>query len=258
MVGTQLVRTWSPPATPTAEIVLVHGLYEHTGRYERTGSLLAEAGFSVRGADLIGWGATGGRRGDVGDWADYLDQVQALVEEARHTGRPTVLLGHSMGALIALEYALADRPPTDLAVLSAPSLRGGTRGQRRLAAILANALPVVSVKISITGDQLSRDPAVGEAYFSDPLVHRAATIRLGRSLFQAMDRTRAASGRLQTPTLVLHGEHDSIVPCTSTVELGALPAVERRRYPGLRHELFNEPEGPEIVGEVIDWLRARV
>lgn len=253
-VGTQLIRTWRPEGTPQGEIVLVHGLAEHTGRYEQVGRWLAEAGYAVRGADLIGFGGSGGRRGYVGDWAHYLDQIQALVEEAKATGRPTILLGHSMGGLLALEYALAERPAPDLLVLSAPSIRGGSLLERRLAAILERLVPIMPVPNRLRRDQLSRDPAVGEAYFNDPLVYTSTTARLGNSMFEAMDRTRVAALGLEVPTLVLHGDHDSIVPSTCTVALGALPVVDRRRYPGLRHELFNEPEGPEVVADVIEWL----
>lgn len=258
VVGTQLVRSWKPVGEPAAEVVLVHGLSDHTGRYERTARLLAEAGFFVTGPDLIGWGGTGGRRGDVRDWSLYLDQVQSFVESARETGRPVVLLGHSMGALLALEYTLSERPHPDLLVLSAPSLKGGAGWQRRLAVMLGKLLPVVALPTGITGDQLSRDPAVGEAYSADPLVDLRATIRLGNLLFAAMDRTRNACTRLQVPTLLLHGGHDSVVPSSCTVQLGALACVERRFYPHLRHEIFNEPEGPEVVAEVIDWIVRRL
>lgn len=258
LVGTQLVRSWNPSGEARAEIVLVHGVSEHTGRYQRVGRLLAEAGFSVTGADLIGWGGTGGRRGDVRDWAHYLDQVQGLMEAAKERGRPTILMGFSMGGLIALEYALSERPAPDLLVVAAPSLRGGGRWQRWLTAILGRILPGVPVPARLKGDQLSRDPAVAEAYFSDPLVYTAATIRFGRLLFEAMDRTRSACHRLEVPTLLLHGGHDSIVPSTCTVPLGTIPAVERRFYPRLRHELFNEPEGPELIAEVLEWISERL
>ncbi|MFP3913318.1 MAG: alpha/beta fold hydrolase [Actinomycetota bacterium] len=258
-VGNQLVRSWPATGTPArAEVILVHGLSEHTGRYERVGRLLAEAGMEVIGADLVGWGGTGGRRGHVRDWVAYLDQVEALMEDAAGRGAERVLLGHSMGGLIALEYALSQRPGPDLLVLSAPSLVGGSRGQRRLATILDPILPILSIPGGIEGDQLSRDPSVGEAYFRDPLVHTAATIRFGRQFFQAMDRTRSALPRLGVPTLVLHGGHDSLVPSTCTVDLGELPGVERRFYPHLRHELLNEPEGPEIVAEIIAWIDAHL
>lgn len=236
----------------------MHGIAEHCGRYENTGGLLAEAGFRVRSADLIGCGATGGRRGDIADWADFLDQVGSLVAEARADGDTVVLMGHSMGGLIALEYALSERPRPDLLVLSAPSLSGGSAWQRRLAAVLSRVAPRLSVPNLLKGEQLSRDPSVGERYFADSLVHTSTTARMGHALFTAMDRAQAALSRLDVPTLVLHGGSDTIVPPTATVELGSLPDVERRLYPGLRHELFNEPEGPDIVADVSDWISARL
>ncbi len=257
-VGSQLVRVWEPAGDPIAEMVLVHGLAEHSGRYERPAGLFAGAGIRVTAPDLVGFGATGGKRGDVTDWAVYLDQVQALVEEGRETGRPVVLFGHSMGGLIALEYALSERPEPDLLVLSSPGLAGGAGWQRKLAPVLARIAPGISLPNPVKGEQLSRDPAVGEAYFSDPLVHTSSTIRLGAELFAAMDRVNAAVGRLEVPTLVTHGGVDSIVPPTCTVELGALPGVERRLFPQLRHETLNEPEGPEVAGEIIDWIRAHL
>jgi|SRR5690606_2800408 len=258
VVGTQLVRTWTPDGDPIAEIVVVHGIAEHSGRYERTGGILADAGFSVRAMDLVGCGATGGRRGDIADWAMYLDQTETQIEEARETGRPVVLLGHSMGGLIALEYTLSDRPRPDLLVLSAPALGGGAPWQHKLAPILARIAPTLPVPNALKGEQLSRDPSVGEAYFADPLVHTSTTARMGHQLFTAMDRTRAAVGRLDVPTLVLHGEDDTIVPPSASSVLEKVPGVERRLYPGLRHELFNEPEGPEILGEIAEWIRSRL
>lgn len=253
-----MVRTWPPDGDPVAVVVLVHGIAEHTGRYEEVGAILAERRMGVIAADLVGFGVTGGRRGHVDDWAVYLDQVQALVEEAQATGHPVVLLGHSMGGLIALEYALAERTSPDLLVLSAPGLAGGAAWQRMAAPMVARVAPTVKFPNSVKGEQLSRDPAVGEAYFGDPLVVTASTGRMGAELFAAMERTRRRIDRLDIPTLVLHGGLDTIVPPPSTVDLGAVAGVERRLYPTLRHELFNEPEGPEIVGEVADWIKERL
>lgn len=256
VVGTQLVRTWTPDGEPRAEVVIVHGIAEHSGRYERTGGILADHGYGVRAMDLIGYGATGGRRGDVADWALYLDQVQEQIEAAK--GRPVVLLGHSMGGLIALEYAIAERPRPDLLVLSAPALRGGAPWQHKLAPVLARIAPVLPVPNALKGEQLSRDPSVGEAYFSDPLVYTSATARMGHQLFTAMARVRDAVDRLRVPTLVLHGGDDTIVPPSASEILEGVAGVERRLYPGLRHELFNEPEGPEILAEVAQWIRDRL
>jgi alpha-beta hydrolase superfamily lysophospholipase len=110
----------------------------------------------------------------------------------------------------------------------------------------------------LKGEQLSRDPAVGEAYFSDPLMYRKTTPRLGAALFRSMDELKESAAELDIPTLVLHGTADTIVPPQSTAILGDLACVERRLLPGLRHEILNEPEGPELVQDIIDWIDARI
>ncbi|HVR79528.1 MAG TPA: alpha/beta hydrolase, partial [Acidimicrobiia bacterium] len=99
---------------------------------------------------------------------------------------------------------------------------------------------------------------VGEAYFSDPLVYPKSTIRLGQALFTSMRDLNENAEKLDVPTLVLHGGADTIVPPQSTAPLGELPTVERRLLPNLRHEILNEPEGPALVQDIIDWIDARI
>lgn len=110
----------------------------------------------------------------------------------------------------------------------------------------------------IEGSALSRDPEVGEEYLSDPLVHTSVTFRFGSAMLQAMEDVRAGAHLVTVPTLVLHGGADRIVPPQSTAALGELPGFERRLYPQLRHEILNEPEGPEVVADIIDWLDDRI
>lgn len=254
----ELVRRWHPEASHRAEMVLCHGLGEHSGRYEAVGDRLAAAGIGVTAYDQIGFGASGGRRAWVDDWTDVLDQIQRHVVEARASGLPVVLLGHSGGGLFALEYALAERPGPDLLVLSAPALGGGAAWQRALAPIIGAILPRLEIPNVFRADALSRDPAVGDAYLSDPLVVLKTTAGFGRQMLAAIDRTKAAVASLSIPTLVIHGASDSIVPPQSSALLGELDAVDRRIYPGLRHELFNEPEGMDVVDDVIRWIDSRL
>ncbi|HEX6946066.1 MAG TPA: alpha/beta hydrolase [Acidimicrobiia bacterium] len=256
--GTELVRDWEAEGDPLADVVLVHGIAEHSGRYEAVGSQLSGAGFQVRAFDLPGHGVTGGRRGHIDDWSEYHDQIEAHVREMRESGRSLVLLGHSMGGNLVLGYAASDRPSPDLVVASAPALGGGAGWQRTLAPVLARILPKLAVPNQLRGDQLSRDPMVGERYFADPLVVTKSTTSLGAALFAAMEQVAREAGRIEVPVLVLHGEDDTIVPARSTEPLGSLDGFERRTYPGLRHEIFNEPEGPEIVAEVIAWVSERL
>jgi acylglycerol lipase len=253
----ELVRRWEPEDV-RAEMVLCHGLAEHSGRYEEVGDRLAAAGIGVTAYDQLGFGASGGRRAWTDQWADVLDQIQAHVERAKETTLPVILLGHSGGGLFALEYALSERPAPDLLVLSAPGLAGGSKSKRALAAVLTRILPRLEIPNGLDGGQLSRDPAVGQAYFADPLVYPKTTVRYGAELFSAMDRVRGALDRLDVPTLVVHGASDSIVPPQSSAGLADRPGVERVVYPALRHELFNEPEGPDVVDDVIGWIDARL
>ena len=258
--GTPLhVREWPSSSRSWARVLIVHGIGEHSGRYERTGRLMAEAGLDVQAFDLRGHGLSGGRRVYVRSWDDFLADVEVRLAALREPGMPLVLFGHSMGALIALTYACSDRPAPDLLVLSAPPLTASVPGwQRALAPILGRVAPTVVIANPITGDQLARDPAVGIAYFADPLVQPCSTTRLGAQLLAAMKRGRSDLARLHVPTLVIHGGDDVLVPTAGSERLGRLPGVERRVLPNLRHETLNEPEGPEVVAGIVEWLRANV
>lgn len=257
--GHQVIRSWKPGNAPVAAVLLLHGIAEYSGRYEQVGELLAEAGFDVHCPDLFGFGESGGRRADIENWSDYFDQVQDHIETMKSDAEtPVVLLGHSMGGLIALGYLLSERPQPDLAILSAPAIAGGAGWQRLLAGPLARLAPTLAVSNNLDGDRLSRDPEVAELYFADPLVITRTTTRLGNEMFKAQDAVSEVLGNLRVPTLVIHGGSDRIVPPASSVQLGELPGVERRLYPKLRHEMFNEPEGPEVIGDIVEWLRANL
>ena len=257
--GTPLhLRHWATSGKPWATVLLVHGIGEHSGRYERTGRLMAEAGIDVHAFDIRGHGLSGGRRVYVRVWDDYLDDLAVRVAAVREPGVPLVLFGHSMGALITLTYACSDRPAPDLLVLSAVPLDARVPGwQRALAPILSRLAPTAILANPITGEQLSRDPAVGKAYFADPLVQPRSTTRLGAELLKAMKRGREGLDRLRIPALVIHGGGDTLVPTRVSEPLAAVAGVERRVLPDLHHETLNEPEGPEVVAAIVDWLRGR-
>ncbi len=256
-IGLELIRDWLPRGAPKGTVVLVHGLAEHSGRYERTGDLLAESGFHVRGFDLIGAGASGGDRWDIDDWKRYHAQIESHVRWATDRSGPVVLMGHSMGGNLVLGYASSGRSPVDLVVVSAPALGGGAGWQKALAPILARVAPKLAVPNALKLEHLSRDPAVGEAYLADPLVVNKSTTRFGAALFAAIDEVAMSVGAIRVPTLVLHGGSDRIVPPQSTAFLADIPGFERRLYPNLRHEILNEPEGPEIVADIVEWINSK-
>ncbi len=257
-----LIRTWPVPSgEPWATIVLVHGLAEHCGRYEHVGAQLAAAGIEAHGFDLRGFGGSGGPRAFVERWSQLHDDVEERMVAARSTapGRPLVLYGHSVGGLIALGYVLDGRARPDLLVLSAPAIRSDLPLWQRLAAAPLNRLvPRLLVANGLDTSVLSSDPAVRAAYLADPLNQHRTTVRFGHAFFAEQRRVAAALDRLSIPTFVLHGGLDRLVPTASSEALDDRPGVVRRVYPGVLHELHNEPEGPRVIGDVVDWIRDRV
>lgn len=258
--GTEiLTRQWPPVGEPRSAIVIVHGLGEHSGRYVHVGDALVRRGHHVRASDLRGFGRSGGRRAWVRRWGDYLDDLEDDVRAAGTLGVPVVLLGHSLGGLVAISYALSTRVAPDLMVLSAPGLDADLPAYKKaMARILGVILPRMSVANGLKGHQLSRDPLVGEAYFSDDLVHTRTTLRLGREGLLAGDRARSRIDELAVPTLVIHGSDDPIVPPAISRPLEALDVVERVELDGHRHECFNEEGGMEAIETVATWIENRL
>ncbi len=252
-----VVRRWPPVGEAKASVLIIHGLAEHSGRYERTGSILAATGLDVRALDLEGFGASGGRRAWIAGLDTWLDDVEDRLADlrARSGGRPVVLFGHSMGGLVALSYAESDRAQPDLLVLSSPWLADHQPAWRKRGAmILGRLTPTLEVSNGFDGTTLSRDPAVGVAYAADPLAHHATTTGLGRQVLLAQRRAVANLDRLRVPTLVTHGGADPLVPVEADEPLGALPNVDRTVYPDLRHETLNEPEGPQVAADIAVWI----
>jgi len=254
-------REWLPSGAPKAGILIVHGLAEHSGRYEHVAEALTGRGFAVHAYDQRGHGESGGSRVHVDGWDVLLDDVEdRLSAMAFEVKRPTVLYGHSIGGLVALDYCLTrSEVLPDLLVLSGPAIQVTiAKWKQVLAPILARVAPKAALPLDLEGHQLSRDPSVGEAYFNDPLVETKATAKFGAEVLKAQIRVGEKMDSLTVPTLVIAGGNDEIIPPHSSHSLGEVPAVDRKLYPNLRHEVHNEPEGPEVIADIADWLDAQL
>jgi acylglycerol lipase len=262
--GTELAtRHWAVPdgGRPWATLLMVHGLGEHSGRYEHVGARLADAGIDVHAYDQRGFGASGGRRAWVDRWSRFHDDLAERLAAVRTVAAsgPVAVYGHALGGLVALGYALSDHPKPDALVLSAPALDAAIPGWKRgLARILGAVAPTLPIRNSLATSVLSRDPQVGVRYVEDPLNYHRTTTHLGVEFLDEQVHCRAALRGLRVPTLVIHGDDDKLVPTAASAPLGELPTVTRRTYPGLRHEMHNEPEWASVVDDVVGWLRERV
>ena len=259
-------QSWLPDEPARAAILLVHGLGEHSGRYEYLAAHCTARGFAVYTADHYGHGRSEGLPGHVERFSVYLDGLRALRDDvrSREPDIPLFLLGHSMGGLIAAAFLGEDQASFRGCVLSGPALRSDAEPPAlvlaivRLVSWLAPTVPLIGLDPS----GVSRDPAVVSAYVSDPLVHHGkATARLITELSSAMRATLAAAPAIELPLLVMHGDADQLTsPAGSQALYDAAGSADKtlKLYPGLYHEIFNEPERDDVLGDMSAWLEAHL
>jgi alpha-beta hydrolase superfamily lysophospholipase len=245
-------------------VLIVHGLGEHAGRYDRLARRLNEWGFAVRGFDQYGHGESGGTRGAlpspnrlVNDLADMVDSVRGRTPD----GIPLIVLGHSMGGLVAAMMVALRPVRIDGLVLSSPALQVSLgRMQKFLLKILPRVAPNIGVRNRLDPNGLSHDPDVVNAYKADPLVHDRITPRLARFVAVGGPRVVRRAERWKTPTLLLYAGSDVLVDPQGSRKFAAnAPAqlVTAVCFDELYHEIFNELEAEPVYEALWQWLDAR-
>jgi alpha-beta hydrolase superfamily lysophospholipase len=250
--GRIVLHVW-PHASPRYLALIAHGYGEHAGRYSYVAERLAGHGAAVYAPDHLGHGRSEGARALVERLDDLVEDLHVAARRARsdHPGLPLVLIGHSLGGLIATRFTQLHAAELVALVLSAPAL-GGDAG---IEALLAFD-PVPEVPIDPT--QLSRDESVGRAYAADPLVWHGPFRRTTlEALLSGMRDVAAGPSFGSIPTLWIHGDDDGVVPVEQV-----RPVLDRVRgerfesivYPGARHELFNETNRDDVLSAVLAFL----
>jgi alpha-beta hydrolase superfamily lysophospholipase len=239
---------------PRYVAVIAHGYGEHARRYDHVAEALVADGAVVYALDHHAHGRSDGERASIRDAQVFTRDLDALVDHAREQqpGLPTVLIGHSMGGLIAARYAQQHASKLDVLVLSGPVIGGNPAF-----AMLLGMDPIPDVPIDPA--VLSRDPAVGEAYMADDLVYHGPFRRETLSALLADVDAVAAGPRLDLPTLWIHGELDQLAPLEVTRPAAAAirtAAWQEKVYPGAMHEIFNETNRDEVIADMIGFINA--
>ena len=240
-------------------VVIMHGLAEHSGRYEHVAAFFNSCGFSVRTFDHRGHGQSDGARGDCPDSMTIVHDAETIIRDfAQHCQHRPILFGHSMGGLFAARIALAARVPLRGLVLSSPALALRlTRLQRLLIKIMSVIAPHVAMSPPFDPATLSHQLATVVAYLSDPLVHRKITASLGNSMLSAIDFVKTHASKLAVPALLLVAEDDEIVdPRGSHAFFEALPDKlgTAHFYADYYHEVFNEVGADSVFDDLNSWL----
>jgi acylglycerol lipase len=258
-------REWLPEHPPQAVIVIAHGYAEHSGRYARLAGDFAASGFATCALDHHGHGLSEGKPVSVRRFDDYVDDFGAYVEDVRgRYAAPLFVLGHSMGGLIALRYVTRDHPDINGLIISATAaippddISGLTIALGRILSKLAPDAGIVALPLG----QISHDEQVVRAYNEDPLVHaQKMRARLGAEILDTIARVEAALPNMASPILVLHGGDDPISPVESSHFVHGRSGSRDKTlkiYDGLWHEVFNEPQRGDVVGDVVTWINAHL
>ena len=259
-------RSWLPAKSSSDAardvVVIAHGYGEHGDRYANVVERLVPAGYAVHAIDHRGHGRSGGRRALVDRMERVIDDLHGFVEQVRaqHGGARIKLLGHSMGGSIALGYAL--RYPQDLAglILSGPAVGGFVPAGQRMILKLLSALAPNLGTLALPASGVSRDPAVVAAYERDPLVyHGKVPARTAGEMVAAAASFPARAGEMKLPVLIQHGAQDKLIPLEpNRAVYAALGSTDKtvKIYDGLYHEIYNEPEHPRVIDDLVAWLEA--
>lgn len=259
-------QCWLPEGEPKAVLLVVHGLAEHSGRYVNVVNHFVPLGYAVYGVDHVGHGKSSGTRMYVERFEDFTDTLKIYFDMVRHwqPDKPIFLVGHSLGGLIGAAYLLDHQAELKGAVLSGPAVKvPDTISPTTIfvGKVFSALMPKLGL-IGLEAEGVSRDPAVVQAYVSDPLVcHGKTTARLAAELLKAMRRVTAEATKITLPILILQGSADKLVdPKGAQMLYDTVSSADKtiKIYDGLYHEVYNEPEHDRVLGDVKAWLEAHL
>ena len=258
-------RHWDV-SRPRAVCLLVHGLAEHSGRYGNLAGRLTAKGHSVWSMDHRGHGRSEGIRGDCRSFREFVDDLHLLKQRAAEAlpGLPLFVIGHSLGGLIALTYAV-DHPQEIRGVaVSSPALKLTHKTPAwkvALVTAIAKVAPLAPFQNGVNSSNLCRDPQVVEAYRKDPLIHSVLTARCALALQDALRGSLELAGRLNVPCVIFQSGTDQVCDPETAREFARRAngaPLSLRRYDGMYHELFNEPERGRVIEDLCQWLEERL
>lgn len=247
-----------------ANLVIVHGLHEHSGRYAHVIAALNEAGLGVYTFDLRGHGQSDGVKNFISDIDEYRQDMENVLRQVP-TDKPLYLLGHSMGGLIVMNYMLyRDREDIAGVILSGSALEVGDDVSPlalKILGVVGKYLPQMKT-VKVKPNQISRDFAEVEKYKNDPLNSLHGTkAGLGIALLQAIEELKPKFPQFTHPILIMHGGADTITnPKGSKLLYETCNSDDKtlKLWDGAYHEIFNETNKDEVIDFMLDWLKIRI
>lgn len=255
---------WIPDKPPEAVVCLVHGLGEHSGRYDHVGRALADADMALLGFDLRGHGRSDGKRGHTPSYGHLLDDMRLFLDEAesRFPKAPRFMYGHSLGGTLILLFCLEREPSIHGVIATGTLFHPGFQPPRfkvLAGRLLSRIVPTLEMTNEINPDHLSHDPAVVRAYTSDPLVHNLISVRAGTEMLDTGASILKRGRELTVPLLIMHAADDRLTSMPDSREFAAQVSGDctLKIWDGLFHEIHNEPEKAQVLDYMIRWIKSR-
>lgn len=257
------MQWWLPDGDIRAAVQIAHGYGEHMARYHATAEYLTSLGIAVYGIDYPGHGKSDGLSVLISDFGDLISLHELVYERIRadHGDVPVFILGHSMGSLVALRFALKNQRKLAGVIISASALDGHKTAPPivvKLIGVLNMFMPNFRVVREIQPQYLSHDEAIVEAYRNDPLIDLGKwRIRTGYEVAQSIYMIRKKVSELNLPLLVLHGGADKELPVSGSHYLydkAASTDKDIKIYEGMYHEILNEVKREETLADIETWL----
>jgi acylglycerol lipase len=260
----QLFYRWAKPENPQGTVVVVHGVCEHCDRYQWLEESFLEKQISFYSYDQRGHGRSEGNGTEIKGFSDYVNDLEQFFTEIVNPENqgPVILMGHSMGSLIAILYALKDPPGLKGLVLAAPPFDPVIpliKIRFFFGKFICKFFPNLTVHNGIKSHQISSDLNVVDDYDSDPMVSHKVTLVWGVELIKTIEKLKLKSGNIRLPFLILHGTADTIARidgASKFLEGVASPDKSLKAFPGLRHELHNERESDrqKVLFYLTEWI----
>jgi len=259
-------QAWLPDGDVKAVLFVVHGLGEHSGRYMNHVNRFVPLGYAVYGLDHIGHGKSGGEREVIDRFTDFTATLTTYYNMVKgwQPGKPIIILGHSLGALISLFYLLDHQADFKGAIISAPPIKLG-ESVNALTITMAKVMSAIAPKagvLALDASTISHDPAVVKAYVDDPLgFHGKTPARIGAEMLTAANRVSAEVGKITLPFIAIQGTADKLVdPGGAQMLYDQAGSKDKtlKMYEGLYHEVHNEPEREIMFRDLEAWLTGHV
>jgi acylglycerol lipase len=241
-------QRWLPEKEKKAVLMVAHGYAEHSGRYMNLVNYFVPKGFAVYALDHRGHGRSDGNINEVGDFSDFVTDLKTFFDSIRkeNPDKKIFLIGHSMGSVISLLYTLKYQH----------ELAGLVTSGGGIAKPGDPPMPSRPANQPLDSSMLSRDPEVIKAYDNDPLVYRGPIPQTMSAGMSGMTRQIAEDvKKIKLPALIMAGD-DGADGARSQVLYDYIGSEDKtlKRYAELRHEIFNEPEHPQVMADLEAWL----